>query len=104
MNSRSGADPCRQLGLVDHVTEDGLVFITSTGDGEDSPLEPNRELLQNLTVLRAEVRALREEVRASRSGETVPAPGPLRLPGGTKSHGEISGGFSYIPRRFRVAH
>ena len=52
----------KQLGLEYHLQKDGILFITST-ESEDSPADPEKLILDNLSALRAEVKALREEVR-----------------------------------------
>jgi hypothetical protein len=69
----------KQLGLEYHLQKDGILYITSI-DSEDSPADPDKLILDNLSALRAEVKALREEVRLHHSrggmGYSGPLPGP----------------------------
>jgi hypothetical protein len=70
----------KQLGLEYHLQKDGILFITSI-DSEDSPADPDKLILDNLSALRAEVKALREEVRLLHwrggMGDSGPLPGPV---------------------------
>ena len=93
----------RQLGLFYRVSKEGLLVITSSDDDVREPVEPEREILSNLSTLRAEVLELRREIRALRPVAREEEIRPMKLPGGFNATGEISGAIIYTPRRFRVA-
>jgi len=64
----------KQLGLVYQVQKDGILFITSP---EDSPAETDEKILDNLSALRSEVKALREEVRLLHGSGGMGYSGPV---------------------------
>jgi len=92
-----------QVGLKYSIQEDGIVVVTSK-DGDSTPAEAGPLILNTLAEIRAEVKALREEVRLFRRGEpatsspTGPHPGgaasgPNPATGGGATGAAIQGGF-----------
>jgi hypothetical protein len=79
----------KQIGLEYHIQKDGILFITSI-NSEDSPADPDKLILDNLSALRAEVKALREEVRLLHWRGGMGDSGPLRGPVESKPTGGMS--------------
>jgi hypothetical protein len=65
----------KQLGLVYTVQKDGLVIITSK-DSDDVTQDPTALILEELGVLRKEVKELRAEVIGLRGGHPSPEASP----------------------------
>jgi hypothetical protein len=66
----------KQLGLQYHLQKDGILYITAI-ESEDSPADPDKLILDNLSALRAEVKALREEVRLLHMRGGIGQSGPV---------------------------
>ena len=80
----------KQLGLTYWVNKDGLLIITADGDDLVTPSTLDREILSNLSSLRAEVRALRAELHSLRRGGLPEEHEPSRPPTGA-STGKMEG-------------
>jgi hypothetical protein len=76
----------KQLGLAYHLQKDGILYISPI-ESEDSPADPDKLILDNLSSLRAEVKALREEVRLLHMRGGMGYSGPLPGPGESKPTG-----------------
>ena len=69
----------KQLSLTYWINKDGLLIITSTSSDDliVTQADIDQEILSNLSALRAEVKELRDELRAAR-GSKVPVKEPIR--------------------------
>ena len=83
----------KQLSLTYEIDKDGLITITATASDDSKPMSNEFANWHAFDLLRAEIHALREEVRDLRLLQGAPNPTPARLPEATPPRGGMGGGF-----------
>ncbi len=75
----------KQVGMVYRIEKEGFILITS-GSSDDSPPDAESLILDNLSALRSEVKALRSEIRINH-GHSGMDSGPIAHPPNSKPAG-----------------